>query len=583
MIDSPADPQDRPLDVSLNWDDLSSLPTEEVKELFVCLSKALRAQQLYDANNPVYQRFFSQFGEALSSLWKQVDRLQIQVEEDRFTWMGEEVYRQGARSDSLAFLLFKDGIREFTIHQGLEEHELAAFLQVLNRARDLRPEGDDLLTVLWETDLQYFTYTYVDLLAEGVDLPSVGEGFKGGFEKILEQELGDRPGEEEGEEAGGEEGGPAPGQVSAEDFNPTLYSLDPSERARIEVEIREELDRDLRTGVLSALFDRVEEPRFPERQTEILGLFGTLLPNFLSRGALSSAGAILEEVSRLLAAEGALQPEQRAKAEEILDEVSGTDALQELVQAIQDGTISPQPAELASFLRFLRSRALEPLLRASEETGDRRIKTIIQEAVRVIAQRYREAVIDCIRSSDSIVAAGACALAGAIQLAEAGPAVADLLGHDSPKVRMAAVEAAVALKASTAVGALQEALSDSDREVRIAAARGLGTLRFAPSAPYFREIIQSRAIRQADVSEQIAMFESFGLLRDVEGVPILDELLNGRGFLGRKESGDIRACAALGLGKMGTPEAVEALEKAKDETDPVVKTAVNRALRGGEG
>jgi hypothetical protein len=34
---------------------------------------------------------------------------------------------------------------------------------------------------------------------------------------------------------------------------------------------------------------------------------------------------------------------------------------------------------------------------------------------------------------------------------------------------------------------------------------------------------------------------------------------------------------------MGTPDAVEALEKAKDETDPVVRTAVNRALRGGEG
>jgi HEAT repeat protein len=138
----------------------------------------------------------------------------------------------------------------------------------------------------------------------------------------------------------------------------------------------------------------------------------------------------------------------------------------------------------------------------------------------------------------------------------------------------------VDLKASTAVGALQNALNDPDREVRIAAARGLGRLRYQPSAPYFREIIQSRAIRQADISEQIAVFESFGLLQDPEGVPILDQLLNGRGFLGRKESGEIRACAALGLGKMGTPDAMESLRVARDETDPVVRTAVNRALRG---
>ena len=581
MTETPANPPaDTPMEVSLDWDDPSTLPFEEVKEVLVGLRKALRAQQLYDSNNPVYQRFVLQLGQGLSGLWDRMDRLQVGVEEDRFTWMGEEVYRGTSRSDSLAFLLFKDGIREFTVHRGLEQHELPALLQVLNRARDLRPEGDDLLTILWETDLQYFTYTYVDVLAEGLEMPSAGEGFQGGFEKILEEEIGeaDQEQEPEAEEDGGD-GAPS-GQVSAEDFNPTLYSLDPSERSRISEQIEEELARDLRSHVLAALFDRVEEPRFPERQAEILEVFGTLLPNFLSRGALSSAGAVLEEITRLLAAEGALRPDQRVVAEDLLDEVSGADTLKELVQALQDGSISPRPAELASFLRYLRPRALEPLLRASEAAGDRRIKTIIQEAVKVIAQKYGASVIECIHSPDPVVAAGACGLAGKIQLHEAGPAVASQMTHSSPRVRMAAVEAAVDLRASTAVGALQDALGDPDREVRISAARGLGALRYKPSTPYFREIIESKAIRQADISEQIAVFESYGLLQDPEGVPLLDTLLNGRGFLGRKESGEIRACAALGLGKMGTSEAMSALRTAQDENDPVVGHAVRRALRG---
>ena len=144
---------------------------------------------------------------------------------------------------------------------------------------------------------------------------------------------------------------------------------------------------------------------------------------------------------------------------------------------------------------------------------------------------------------------------------------------------MAAVEAAVDLKASTAVGALQDALQDPDRDVRIAAARGLGTLQYRPAAAYFRGVIEGRAIRQADISEQIAFFENYGLLQDPGGVKLLDGLLNGRGFLGKKETGEIRACAALGLGRMGTPEAQAALQKAQDEQDPVVRSAVNRALR----
>lgn len=583
MTETPTDAQASLPEASLDWSDPSTLPIGEVTELFVVLGKALRAQQLYDENNPVYQRFVSQFGDAVGGLWGEMDRLQIGVEEDRFTWMGEEVYKSTSRADSLAFLLYKDGIREFTILQGLETNELTLLLQVLNRARDLRPEGDDLLTVLWEKDLQFFKYQFVDLLADGVDLPVGGDVGDGRFQQVLEGEMEEKGAEEEGEareEAKGrEEASESPSQVSSDDFNPTLYSLDPQEMARMQEEIQIEMARDLRGDVLAALFDRVEEPRFPERQQEILEIFRILLPNFLSRGALNSAGTILEEVVRLLAAEGALKDKQKAYAERILDEVSGASTLRELIQALEDGTISPNPAELAAFLQHLRAGALEPLLRGAEEAEDPGIKTIIQDAVKGIAQKYRVAVIQSMESTDPVVAAGACSLAGKMQLSEAAAGVAHLLGHANARVRMAAVEAAVDLKASTAVGALQEALQDSDRDVRIAAARGLGVLRYRPAAAYFRGIIESKAIRHADISEQIAFFENYGLLQDPGGVKLLDGLLNGRGFLGKKETGEIRACAALGLGRMGTPEAQAALRKAQDEQDPVVRSAVNRALR----
>jgi HEAT repeat protein len=368
--------------------------------------------------------------------------------------------------------------------------------------------------------------------------------------------------------------------VSTEDFNPTLYSLDPHEMEAVQAEVGAEMARDLRGEVLAALFDRVEEPRFPERQREILEIFAVLIPNLLSRGALGAAGSILEELARLLKAEGALKPEQVAQAEQILDEVSGTPALRELIQALEDGTISPDPGELGSLLRHLRSSALAPLLRAAEEAGERTVKTVLREGVRGIALRHREALLRCLDSSDPVVVAGALGLAGRTQAAEAGPRLVSLLSHEEPRVRLAAVEAAVGLRASPAAGALQDALQDAERDVRIAAARALGSLRYHPSAPYFRAILEGKAIRQADISEQIAFFESYGLLQDPEGARFLDGLLNGRGFFGRKETAEIRACAALALGKMGTEEARTALAKAQADTDAVVRSAVSRAMRG---
>ena len=575
MTQTPSEAETTELEPTLDWSDPSTLPVEEVQALFVVLTKALRAHQLYDENNPVYQRFVSQLSESLQALWGRMDRLPVSVEESRLMWMGEPVYESDSRTDSLAFLLFKDGIREFTLHEGLEAHELAVFLKVLNRARDLRPEGDDLLTVLWETDLKYFTYSYVDLLAEGLDLdlPSGGDPMLGGFDQIIEEEVG-------GQDAASDEGRESPGQVSADDFNPTLYALDPVEMERLQEEIRIEMDRDLRGDVLAALFDRVEEPRFPERQGEILEIFQILLPNFLSRGLLSSAGSVLEELTRLLASEEALTPDRRRIAEEILDEVSGADTLKELIQALEDGSISPDPAELAALLKYLRSDSLGPLLRASEEADNTKVKSIIQDAVKVIARKYSDALVTCLRNEDPVVVAGAVSLAGTLQLREAAPHVAELLSHEAAPVRIAAVRAAADLKVSVAVGGLQEALSDPEREVRIAAARALGNLRYRPAAPYLRRVIEGKEIRQADISEQIAFFESYGLIRDPDGVKLLDGLLNRRSFLGRKETGEMRACAALALGKMDTPEATAALERAMSEQGPVVLSAVNRALRG---
>jgi hypothetical protein len=147
-----------------------------VQALFVTLGKTFRAYQLYDENNPVRRRFLDQLRSEFLQFWTDHDRLAIRVGEDHLYLGDVEVYRAESRNDSLAFLFFKDGVREITFLPGIETHELERFLGVLQKARKLVPEGDDLLTVLWEADLRFFEYQYVDVLAEGVSLPEPGRG-----------------------------------------------------------------------------------------------------------------------------------------------------------------------------------------------------------------------------------------------------------------------------------------------------------------------------------------------------------------------------------------------------------------------
>ncbi|HEX6615964.1 MAG TPA: HEAT repeat domain-containing protein, partial [Gemmatimonadales bacterium] len=63
------------------------------------------------------------------------------------------------------------------------------------------------------------------------------------------------------------------------------------------------------------------------------------------------------------------------------------------------------------------------------------------------------------------------------------------------------------------------------------------------------------------------------------GVKPMTALLNARGLLRLKQSPETRACAAIALGKMRTAEAREALQRAADDKDLVVRNAVSRALR----
>ena len=157
MTDNPADISDQTPDEPESWSEGDDLPVAQVRDLFTVLGKALRAFQLYDENNPVRRRFVTNLREAFEQLWQELEGLNLSVEEHRFLLAGEAVYENPSRSDSLAFLLYKDGVRDVTFLRGIEGHELDKILGVLQRARMLKTaEADDLLTMLWAADLEFF-------------------------------------------------------------------------------------------------------------------------------------------------------------------------------------------------------------------------------------------------------------------------------------------------------------------------------------------------------------------------------------------------------------------------------------------
>ena len=530
----------------------------QVADLLLAWARTLRAQQLYEGQSPVYDRFVAALRERLQALWEWLPALTLEFDEDAIRWQREPLYEPESRADPLLFPFYKDGIRELTLFPGFEAEELTALLAVLRRAHHLNRDEDDLLTLLWEHEWSCMDYHYVDVQSEGMAVPAAEQATRISASAVRED---------------AELVAPAPA-----DFEEALYFLDESELRRLADELQQEFARDLWADVLSALMDRMDDGD-AERQQQIVAVLAEVLPMLLSGARFAQAASVLGDLVARAGAEPALAPPVLRAVQGLFAQFAQPATVAELIRSLEDAPGAVEADSLAAVLAFFPPEALAPLLRAAETTAVAAVREVIVPAAERLATTAPERLVLLLADADAAIVAGAARLAARVGVALAVPPLTRLLEHDSPALRVVAIEALHDLRSAGTGGALPARLADSEREVRIAAARALGALRYPPAGPLLRTAINSARVREADVTERIAFFEAFGSVAGEEAVPLLVRVLSGRNWMGRREPADTRACAALGLARTRSAAAQRALAAAAADPEPVVRTAVARALR----
>ena len=567
------------------------LPPATVEELMQAMVKALRAHQLYLPNNPVYQKALETLRTAFRPIWEALDELALAVHENELRWEGSVVYNQTNRGESLAWVFFKDGVRAVTLLPGVEQDEIVGLLDVVHRARTLRQEdSDDLLTLLWEKDFQRIRYVFQEMTAAEsgtMVLPSPGEvaatvaaqGAQGAqdMSRAVEEEV-----TSEEPEQGGAPAAPA-GTVRPEDFDSTLYFLDEKEIGYLQNEVNREYAQDLRRNVLAMLLDVLELQPYPTVRAELISILESFLPYLLGAGDYSAVAYVLREVKAVLQRARELLPEHRKALEALPGRLSEAEPLAQLLQSLDEAAAHPSADELGELFGELKAEALPTLLGWLQKLNNERVKVVLDGAIGRLAAAHSERLVDAIGGADPLIALEAVKLAGRLKLAAAVPALAAALGHQETVVRAAAVQALSDLDLPGALQGLEKALDDPDREVRLATVRLLMTRKHKGALPRVTAAIQGKSVRVADLTEKMAFFEAYGSMVGESGVASLEAMLNGGGFLKRREDPELRACAALALGRIGTASARQALEKASGAKDALVRNAVSRALRSLAG
>lgn len=532
------------------------------------LSKGLRAIQLYLPNNPVYQRAVENIRGAFRQIWQSTDDLILDVSETDLRWEDQAVYSQSNKSESVAWTLFKDGVRSVTFKPGVEEQEIVRLLAVLQRAKNLQADApEDLLTMLWQEDFQFVSYTFRELASEDAVPIEKGETIPAATPSDVRQSVQEEaPPQREG-------------IVSLEDFDTTLYFLDEKEVEYLHKEVEREYAQDLRRNVLAMLFDLLELQTYGTVRAELLSIVENFLPYLLGAGDFRSVAGVLREMRVVQQRARELIPEHRQALEALPARLSQPEALGQLLQSLDEATVHPTEEELAELFQELHAEALATLMAWLPRLSNERVKGLVQRAAERLAQTHAAEVLKALASGDRTVQIEMVRLAGRLKLPGAPDGMGHLLENGDREVKLAVVEALTAIGSPSAMRLLEEAVDDGERDVRIAAVRFLGQRGHRNVFTRLEAAVSGAKLKNADLTEKMSFFEAYGSLGGTKVVPVLEKLLVAKGLLGRKEDPETRACAAMALGKVRAPDARAVLERAREDKEPLVRNAVSRALR----
>lgn len=133
----------------------------------LALARAARSFLVYDARNDAIRGFLQDWKESMQGFARVHGALELEVRPFELLYAGQVVYLERDRERSLAFRLFRDGVRALSVSATAPWDEQLRLLEILSiRYTGVRQQEDDIVTLLWKAG---FTEIQVEAV-EGVVL-----------------------------------------------------------------------------------------------------------------------------------------------------------------------------------------------------------------------------------------------------------------------------------------------------------------------------------------------------------------------------------------------------------------------------
>jgi HEAT repeat protein len=552
------------------------------KDLSRVFLKGIRAFRFYPPGNPHLKAFREELPRKFQLFLNQYHSFVLQISEYTLSFKKRVLYENADVKNSLAFRLYKDGLRELRFVEGLEEWEIWGLIDIVIRSFNVSPVEDDSVTLMWEKDFVHIGYSATDELSDEapVLVPENAEQYRNGLVfQPIDHDMDVDLAENEAVEKRGFDGflfNPIE-EVHPFVSNQRVYSLTSDDAERLRTEVESEFAPTVMFNIIDTVFEVLALEKEPEPYQDAANILNEVIDAHLAQGDFKNASDLLKRIYLLIKAEGLTDWQIEIIRKLIVG--AGEGQRIERIGRILEHEEGIRLEDVSGYLMLLQRNSLRPLIRLLGEQKKSKIRRVIYDALSEIGKNAIEMLTPYLDDPRWYLVRNITYILGRIGKKEALPYLEKAFHHEEFRVRREAVLAMGSMGGSEAIGLLVKALADGDVRIRAMAAINLGKGGERAGLGPLLEVVQSKEFPKKEPAEIKAFLDAIGMIGSNESVSVLQDLLEKKDWLGRSKGDRIRLEAAQTLAAVGTPEAMAILESGKNSKEEAIREACRQALR----
>jgi HEAT repeat protein len=541
---------------------------ERVRDLLGTLGKAQKDYKTYPRNNPILLKRRDELSAKFQAMLGELPELPLSVEADELTFGGESVYKNADKRESIAFHLYRHGVREIRFVAGITIDELDGFIDAVNLDFSGEHLDDDLITVLWSKDLPHFRYDAVDDVDPRIEW--VREPEKTLKDYLVSQR--EMPGNEKFANVIKLEGN-QPARDPRADV--AAISITAEEVGGIRQILDEDARRDLALQVIEILVRVLKENPDPHEAKNLLRILERVVEISIDQRNFNRAATTLKVLTEL----AGNQPGLASPIRHTISRFGEPKAVKRLVEVVS--SIPPDAVidelDLFRYLVQLTKAAVVPLAEAMGVVQDRKIRKVFCEALADLTKDDVNLLAGLSRDSRWFVARNVAYILGLTRNPEALKILRGLSVHSNERVRVEAVRAS-GLLGPGAKDVINRALTDGDRTVRMLAFDLVSAFVQDETPAVLQGLLLDRTFEEKDGPEKRAIAIALARVAGPHALNPLSQVLVRKGsILGSKD--ESRGAAAAGIAAIGTPDAAAYLRQGAASGDPALSAICLQAMR----